>query len=434
MLTEYQWLIKEKVMLLTINNIHTADIDVIPIDEAWTMGEEKPSLMHNIHAYPAKFPPFITTKALQYANQQGIDVHTVADIFCGCGTVAYEALANQKNFFGCDLNPVATLIARTKCRKYDSNEINRCFIRIKALFFSDDIDADEYFGKNTRICYWFYPKQLYDLYKLRFSIISEVETEIYLDFFLCAFSSILKGCSKWLTKSIKPQIDPRKQAKDVWEEFCRQIQKMQRANETSEVGEENNAEILTRSVLDLNINEPFVDLLVTSPPYVTSYEYADIHQLSTLWLDYSPDYKHFRTGSIGSLYHSDDFSINVAKLNQSGLSVVMQMYSVDKKQAKAIAQYYVNMQAVVKKIHNIVNNGGACLFVIGNTEYKSVKIDNARHLAESLLNEGFHNVTIKRRKILNKILTPYRDKNGKFSSDKTSRKIYSEEFLIFAQK
>lgn len=421
-------------MLLTINNIHTADIDVIPIDEAWTMGEEKPSLMHSIHAYPAKFPPFITTKALQYANQQGIDVHTVADIFCGCGTVAYEALANRKNFFGCDLNPVATLIARTKCRKYDSNEINRYFIRIKALFFSDDIDIDEYFGKNTRICYWFYPKQLDDLYKLRFSIISVVETEIYLDFFLCAFSSILKGCSKWLTKSVKPQIDSRKQAKDVWEEFCRQILKMERANETSEVVEENNAEILTRSVLDLNINEPFVDLLVTSPPYVTSYEYADIHQLSTLWLDYSPDYKHFRTGSIGSLYHSDDFSINVAKLNQSGLSVVMQMYSVDKKQAKAIAQYYVNMQAVVKKIHNIVNNGGACLFVIGNTEYKSVKIDNARHLAESLLNEGFHNVTIKRRKILNKILTPYRDKNGKFSSDKTSRKIYSEEFLIFAQK
>ena len=355
------------------------------------------------------------------------------DIFCGCGTVAYEALANRKSFFGCDLNPVATLIARTKCRKYDSNEIKNYFTRIKALFFSDDLDVDEYFCKNTRICYWFYPKQLNDLYKLRSSIISVVETEKYLDFFLCAFSSILKGCSKWLTKSIKPQIDPQKQAKDVWEEFCKQILKMERANETSEVAKENNAEILTRSVLDLNINEPFVDLLITSPPYVTSYEYADIHQLSTLWLDYSPDYKHFRTGSIGSLYHSDDLRFNVPKLNQSGLSVVMQMYSIDKKQAKAIAQYYVNMQAVVKKICDVVKKGGACLFVIGNTEYKSVKIDNARHLAESLLNEGFCNVTIKRRRILNKILTPYRDKNGKFSSDKTSRKIYSEEFLIFAQ-
>lgn len=421
-------------MILTINNIHTADIDALPVDETWTMGEEKPSLMHSIHAYPAKFPPFITTKALQYAKQQGIEVHTVADIFCGCGTVAYEALANRKTFFGCDLNPVATLIARTKCRKYASNEIEIYFKRIKDLFFSDAIDIDEYFCKNNRICYWFYPKQLNDLYKLRSSIISAVDAEKYLDFFLCAFSSILKSCSKWLTKSIKPQIDPRKQTKDVWKEFCRQILKMKKANESSEVVEENNAEILTQSVLDLNINEPFVDLLVTSPPYVTSYEYADIHQLSTLWLDYSPDYKHFRTGSIGSLYHSGELSINLSKLNQSGLSVVMQMYTVDKKQAKAIAQYYVNMQYVVRKLHNIVKKGGACLFVIGNTEYKSVKIDNARHLAESFLNEGFYNVTIKRRRILNKILTPYRDKNGKFSSDKTSRKIYSEEFLIFAQK
>lgn len=421
-------------MILTINNIHTADIDALPVDETWTMGEEKPSLMHSIHAYPAKFPPFITTKALQYAKQQGIEVHTVADIFCGCGTVAYEALANRKSFFGCDINPVATLIARTKCRKYASNEIEIYFKRIKDLFFSDAIDIDEYFCKNNRICYWFYPKQLNDLYKLRSSIISAVDAEKYLDFFLCAFSSILKSCSKWLTKSIKPQIDPRKQTKDVWKEFCRQILKMKKANESSEVVEENNAEILTRSVLDLNINEPFVDLLVTSPPYVTSYEYADIHQLSTLWLDYSPDYKHFRTGSIGSLYHSGELSINLSKLNQSGLSVVMQMYTVDKKQAKAIAQYYVNMQDVVRKLHNIVKKGGACLFVIGNTEYKSVKIDNARHLAESFLNEGFYNVTIKRRRILNKILTPYRDKNGKFSSDKTSRKIYSEEFLIFAQK
>lgn len=40
-------------MLLTINNIHKVDIDTIPIDETWTMGEEKTSTMHSIHAYPA---------------------------------------------------------------------------------------------------------------------------------------------------------------------------------------------------------------------------------------------------------------------------------------------------------------------------------------------------------------------------------------------
>ena len=34
-----------------------------------------------------------------------------------------------------------------------------------------------------------------------------------------------------------------------------------------------------------------------------------------------------------------------------------------------------------------------------------------------------------------KILTPYRDVNGKFASIKgCSRKVYSEEFVIFAKK
>ena len=68
-------------------------------------------------------------------------------------------------------------------------------------------------------------------------------------------------------------------------------------------------------------------------------------------------------------------------------------------------------------------------------EYKGVKIDNAKHLTECLLTEGLVNVEVDRRKISNKILTPYRDNNGKFASVKGScRKVYSEEFVIFARK
>lgn len=83
----------------------------------------------------------------------------------------------------------------------------------------------------------------------------------------------------------------------------------------------------------------------------------------------------------------------------------------------------------------MLNEGGACLFVIGNTEYKGVKIDNAKHLTECLLTEGFSDIEVDRRKISNKILTPYRNANGKFASFKgCSRKVYSEEFVIFAKK
>ncbi len=47
-----------------------------------------------------------------------------------------------------------------------------------------------------------------------------------------------------------------------------------------------------------------VSLIVTSPPYVTSYEYADLHQLTALWFDYTKDLTDFRKRFIGTSYHS----------------------------------------------------------------------------------------------------------------------------------
>ena len=37
------------------------------------------------------------------------------------------------------------------------------------------------------------------------------------------------------------------------------------------------------------------------------------------------------------------------------------------------------------------------------------------------------------RKITGKILTPYRDEKGKFSSSPDKRKVYSEEFIVIGR-
>ena len=34
----------------------------------WNFGDKREDPIHRIHSYPAKFPAFITTKALQYAE------------------------------------------------------------------------------------------------------------------------------------------------------------------------------------------------------------------------------------------------------------------------------------------------------------------------------------------------------------------------------
>lgn len=68
-------------MIVTNCNYKIIDLDHIPIQTDWNMGDERENRMHSIHAYPAKFPAFITTKAIQYATNLQIPVNIVADIF-----------------------------------------------------------------------------------------------------------------------------------------------------------------------------------------------------------------------------------------------------------------------------------------------------------------------------------------------------------------
>ena len=104
--------------MISLQEPKQIDFDSIPVDPFWNTGANKEHAMHRIHAYPAKFPAFITTKALKFAEESGLNVQSMADYFCGCGTTAFEAKRNNVDYWGCDINPVATMIAKTKSRKY----------------------------------------------------------------------------------------------------------------------------------------------------------------------------------------------------------------------------------------------------------------------------------------------------------------------------
>jgi DNA modification methylase len=422
-------------MTVTVNdNIRLIDFDVIPIDDFWNVGDEKENKMHRIHAYPAKFPSFITTKALQYVNERGGDIRVIADVFCGCGTTAYEASRNQKDFWGCDINPVATLIARTKSRNYEQFILDDYYQKIITKYHQLSVVNDDVQGVNQRIKYWFREEQIIDLLKLKSAIYYSVEQTEYRDFFLCAFSNILKQTSMWLTKSIKPTLDKNKRPANVLNAFYLQYVLMKKANLENKVDKSLNINIENINFLEKNISYPFADLIVTSPPYVTSYEYADLHQLSTLWLGYTNDFRSFREGTIGSLYNNSNFDNDYKLLNNTGVNVVSQLYCVDKGKARSAAKYYVDMQKCIQKTFDLLNRNGYALFVIGDTEYKSIRIDNAKHLVESMISCGYVKIEVTRRKISNKILSPYRDENGKFTSNSNSRKVYAEEFIVIGKK
>lgn len=420
--------------MLIYNEKEKPNLSSIEIDNDWNYGEVEECKIHKVHSYPAKFPPFITTKAIDYAIRKGVNIQKIGDVFCGCGTVSYEANKNNIDFFGCDINPVAVMISKVKSTKYKQHTLQKYFTLILKAFYGTNKKM-YYADANKRLQYWYDEETYNDLFFLKKSILENIPSKSsYKLFFLCAFSNILKPTSKWLSVSVKPQVDPNKKKVDVINAFKKQYKFMYQANFEAKFNA-TKSNIKTKSILSGTTNCENIDLLVTSPPYTTSYEYADLHQLSSLWLDYTSDYKSLRKGSIGSSFHIGH--INQDDLNCVGKKIVSEVFKKDKNRIKGICKYFLDMQKATKKIHKMLSDNGVCVFVIGNTEIRGVIIDNTTHLSQSLLEAGFKNIEITKRKISNKYLTSYRDKNGRFTSDKNckdTRLIYSEEFIVSCQK
>lgn len=412
----------------TIRQLKKIDFDLIPEDEFWNNGEEKELGIHKVHVYPAKFPSLIAQKSLVYAKRHRCKVERVADIFCGCGTVAVEARRKGVDFWGCDINPVAVLLAKAKTNIYIAQEVAKIGDNIVDCFTNSEIEKT-YHTANERLQYWFIEEQYDQLNHLKNIIDNYDMDENYHTLFLCIFSSILKSTSKWLTKSIKPQVDPNKPIHDVIQTFKKQLKVFVKAIEEANYQNLSNIEIERLNVIDIDKTD-YVDLIITSPPYVTSYEYADLHQLSSLWLGYTNDYTELRADSIGSLYNVAKDSDRV--LTETSEKIVKAF--PDNSQGRSIARYYDQMYQVIKKCYQLLRKKGKCVFVIGDTEYKNTRIENAKCLSEAMIMNGFEIELITKRKIGNKFLPSHRDENGKFSSNKEDKQIYSQEYIIIGRK
>ena len=428
-----------------MTSVHTAasatNATAISDDPAsyWDFGDRRDRRedpIHRIHSYPAKFPAFITTKALQYADHRGVNVNVVADVFCGCGTTAVEAKRNGKNFWGCDINPVATLIAKVKTRCYRDATLVRYFDAIQAEFRSAAPSQEDHARIGDRIRYWFEERSIVDLMRLDLAIRRRTPpTSPYRAFFLCGFSNILKPTSRWLTKSIKAQLDPHKSPREVAEAFENQFVSMRNANQRNRFPDwGQRVSIKTQNFLASAEPARRVDLIVTSPPYVTSYDYADIHQLSTLWLRCA-DYRALRKNMLGNQCGVEPpDSAAVDSLGSIVGATYRSLLREDRRKARSVARYFLDMDKAVAKCSSMLNEGGMAVFVIGNTQYKGVRIDNAQHLTDCMARAGFRDVEAVPRKVSWKIMTPYRDARGRFTRDSTQRSVYGKEFVVVGRR
>ena len=393
---------------------------------------------HGYHRYPAKFLPNVVKKIIEdYAP----DCNVIADLFAGCGTTLVEAKAHGKMSIGTDINPVAQLITKVKITPLEPRVLQQSYEALIELF--NGYVENDYINiqKHDRIDYWFFPAEKAKVAFLYDTINNASFDEATKEFFSVCISHILKNCSRWLQSSTKPQIDPAKKIPDPFDEFKRHCQKMINSNRAfyNELVYRGNlnvkCDILLEDARHTSITSGSVDVIITSPPYVTSYEYADIHQLTGYWMDYISDMGYFRKMFIGTSFSSNT-SLDVPG-SALGQKIVNGLAKKSKHISCDVAQYFNDMQEVSREMVRILAQDGQACIVIGNTKIKDVHIKSAEVFYDFLQSAGLHKVAVIKRSIPNKLMPTLRDSvTGKFSKldNPNCKKVYPNEYVIIMQK
>ena len=174
-------------------------------------------------------------------------------------------------------------------------------------------------------------------------------------------------------------------------------------------------------------------MIITSPPYVTSYEYADIHQLSTLWFEYTDDLMKIKKSFVGTSSRQrtrKNISSDVAK------DTITTVLYKRNRLGKCISNYYQDLEKCYTEMYRVLRPNRRLSLILGDTEYLGVKIPNSEVSIELLESAGFKIQDIIKRRLSSKIFTPFRDSMGRFTDAKHSNKrnIYQYEYIIVAQK
>lgn len=434
--------------LKTSPYLHMQQFSSIPIDYSWSFSDktikDTSYITHGYYTYPAKFIPQLAARLMcEYSTAGDI----IIDPFMGSGTTIVEALVNNRIGIGTDINDIAYLIAKVKTTPLHIEKLQHelqameaeLLDRIGGHYPQFSQAALAIIPHHERIDYWFIPQQ-----KAKLSIILarilELTDETLRNFFLVAFAQILKSCSIWLQKSVKPTRDQHKKVQDPLPLFVKQTRKMLKRHEIfnqllSEAVRNDIDNFRTISCADsrtVPCADDAAQMIITSPPYVTSYEYADLHQLPSLWFGYVDELADFRKKFIGSAYTARQG----IDLKSAVAADIIQRLGATKK-GREVHCYFADMLETFVEMRRVLRVGGKACVVIGNTQFQGVDILNAEVFQEQFEQLGFATHTVIHREIPSKMLPSVRDSSsGKFVkvADKKAKLAYPTEYILIMEK
>jgi SAM-dependent methyltransferase len=262
----------------------TQALDVTP-DQAENADDR--AHVHGFHAYPARAHPVTARRIIEGLVPEG---GTVLDPFCGSGTVLVEAMLAGRATIGSDLNPIAVMLARAKT--FPRTAENTAALVAAAQGVADHASARRKAkaGATKRLpredVAVFAPHVLLELDGLR-SGIAEAPPAMRPDLLL-VLSSILVKLSTRRGDTSEATVEKRIGAGYPSKLFVKKTEELARRFDAFAAllpSPPPRARVFEDDACVLKkVDDGSIDAVITSPPYVATYDYLQHHELRMRWL------------------------------------------------------------------------------------------------------------------------------------------------------
>ncbi len=260
------------------------------------------ALTHGFHSYAGRMHPSIARGAIEAFSKPG---ETIVDPFCGSGTVLVEAMAAGRAAVGVDASALAVAIARVRSTVLGGEDRER--LVAEAARIAEESSERARKRRRPEVPPWagqeitrFHAHVLFELLGLRELVFATKEDQVGSALRLCLSSILVKfmkagpeaprdGEAKRIARGI-----PSRMLADRAVELARGLASLERRMPPGTPA----PEVHEADARALPLPDRRAALVLSSPPYAGTYDYAAQHETRFVWLGLSA--RKFRKVQLGA--------------------------------------------------------------------------------------------------------------------------------------
>jgi site-specific DNA-methyltransferase (cytosine-N4-specific) len=401
-------------------------------DFTWDfIGHDTKEYTHCFHKYPAMMIPQIARRLISDNN---LDAKLIFDPYCGTGTSLVEGKLVGIECIGTDLNPLARLISKVKTTIIENVELINEFNKLKSHLNSTD---DVLIPKMINIDYWFKPKTIKELGKIKYYISNVIKNDDIKDFFNVCFSETIREVSLTRNSEFKMyRIELEKIEKHdpntfeiLFKKINRNILALEDFSKSIKVDKPSKVYDFNTSDTIEPIKDRKVDLIVTSPPYgdsKTTVAYGQFSRLSNEWLGID-NANQIDNILMGGKTRKEIYKTGVQSID----SIVDEISKIDKKRAGDVLSFLDEYKKSIENVSSIVTSGGIVCYVVGNRRVKDIYIELDNITTDLFCLNGFNHEKTIIRNIPNKRMPA---KNSPSNVIGSKGATMTNEFIVIVKK